>query len=78
MKSGDVLNRDVDRVLMKRSLDEAVKSLESFDTDQYLIKFLLMIYISNIMNRVWKCWNRLETGTKFLIIDISIFETNHD
>ena len=78
-KYGDVLNRDVDRVLDEEILlDEAVKKVwKVLTSDQYLVKFWDMVNDLHIEYNELRSGNvgtDLKTRTKFLIIDISIFE----
>ena len=78
-KYGDVLKRDVDRVLDEEVLlDEAVaKVWKVLTSDQYLVKFWDMVNDLHIEYNELRAGNvgtDLKTRTKFLIIDISIFE----
>ena len=76
---GDVLKRDVDSVIDEEVLlDEAVRKVwKILTSDQYLIKFWDMVndlHIEYNELRPGNVGTDLETRTKFLIIDISIFE----
>jgi len=78
-KFGDVLKRDVDQVIDEEILlDEAVaKVWKVITSDQYLIKFWKMVNDMGIEYNELRPGNvgtDLKTRTKFLIIDISIFE----
>ena len=78
-KYGDVLKRGVDQVIDEEILlDEAVKQVWNVLTsDQYLVKFWDMVNALNIEYNELREGNvgtDLETRTKFLIIDISIFD----
>ena len=78
-KYGDVINRSVDRVIDEEVLlDEVVdKAWKVLTSDQYLIKFWDMVndlHIEYNELREGNVGTDLETGRKFLIIDISIFE----
>ena len=78
-KYGDVINRSVDRVIDEEVLlDEVVdKAWKVLTSDQYLIKFWDMVndlHIEYNELRQGNVGTDLETRTKFLIIDISIFE----
>jgi hypothetical protein len=78
-KYGDVINRSVDRVIDEEVLlDEVVeKAWKVLTSDQYLIKFWDMVndlHIEYNELRPGNVGTDLETRTKFLIIDISIFE----
>jgi len=78
-KYGDVLQHSIDRVddeeiLLDMAVDEAWKVLT---TDQYLVKFWDMVNDLHIEYNELRSGNvgtDIETRTKFLIIDISIFE----
>lgn len=78
-KYGDVLKRDVDQVideeiLLDQAIDKVWKVLTS---DQYLVKFWDMVndlHIEYNELRPGNVGTDLETRTKFLIIDISIFD----
>jgi len=82
-KYGDVLKRDVDQVIDEEILlDEAIDKVWTVLTsDQYLVKFW---YIVNTLNieynelREGNIGTDFKTRTKFIIIDISIFENHHD
>ena len=76
---GDVLQHSIDRVDDEEILlDEAVAAVWDILTrDQYLIKFWDMVNNLNIEYNELRSGNvgtDIQTGTKFLIIDISIFE----
>jgi len=78
-KYGDVLKRDVDQVIDEEILlDEAIdKVWKVLTSDQYLVKFWDMVNELNIEYNELRPGNvgtDLETRTKFLIIDISIFD----
>jgi hypothetical protein len=78
-KYGDVLKRDVDQVIDEEILlDEAVKQVwKVLTSDQYLVKFWDMVNTLNIEYNELREGNvgtDIETRTKFLIIDISIFD----
>ena len=78
-KYGDVINRSVDRVIDEEVLlDEVVeKAWKILTSDQYLIKFWDMVndlHIEYNELRPGNVGTDLKTRTKFLIIDISIFE----
>ena len=78
-KYGDVLKRDVDRVIDEEVLlDEAVRKVwKVLTSDQYLVKFWDMVNTLNIEYNELRPGNigtDLKTRTKFLIIDISIFD----
>jgi len=78
-KYGDVLKRDVDRVIDEEILlDEAIRKVwKVLTSDQYLVKFWDMVNDLHIEYNELRSGNvgtDIETGTKFLIIDISIFE----
>ena len=78
-KYGDVINRSVDRVIDEEVLlDEVVeKAWKVLTSDQYLIKFWDMVndlHIAYAELRPGNLGTDFETRTKFLIIDISIFE----
>ena len=78
-KYGDVLKRDVDQVIDEEILlDEAVKQVwKVLTSDQYLVKFWDMVNDLHIEYNELRSGNvgtDIETGTKFLIIDISIFD----
>jgi len=76
---GNVLKKDVDRVIDEEILlDEAVRKVwKILTSDQYLVKFWDMVndlHIEYNEPRSGNVGTDLETRTKFLIIDISIFE----
>lgn len=76
---GDVLKRDVDRVIDEEILlDEAVRKVwKVLTSDQYLVKFWDMVNTLNIEYNELRPGNigtDFKTRTKFLIIDISIFD----
>jgi DNA-dependent RNA polymerase auxiliary subunit epsilon len=76
---GDVLKRDVDNIIDEEILlDEAVRKVwKILTSDQYLVKFWDMVndlHIEYNELRPGNVGTDLETGRKFLIIDISIFE----
>ena len=78
-KYGDVLKRDVDQVIDEEVLlDEAVaKAWKVLTSDQYLVKFWDMVndlHIEYNELRPGNVGTDLETRTKFLIIDISVFD----
>ena len=78
-KYGDVINRSVDRVIDEEVLlDEVVeKAWKILTSDQYLIKFWDMIndlHIEYNEIRPGNIGTDFKTRTKFLLIDISIFE----
>jgi len=78
-KYGDVLKRDVDQVIDEEILlDEAVNQVwKVLTSDQYLVKFWDMVNTLNIEYNELREGNvgtDIETRTKFLIIDISIFD----
>ena len=72
---GDVLQRDVDRVIDEEILlDEAVRNVwKVLTSDQYLVKFWDMVNTLNIEYNELRPGNigtDFKTRTKFLIIDI--------
>ena len=78
-KYGDVLKRDVDQVIDEEVLlDEAVRKVwKVLTSDQYLVKFWDMVNDLDIEYNELRPGNvgtDLETRTKFLIIDISVFD----
>ena len=79
-KYGDVLKRDVDQVIDEEVLlDEAVaKAWKVITSDQYLVKFWKMVNDMGIEYNELRPGNVgtdiFKTRTKFLIIDISIFD----
>mgnify|MGYP004371686859 FL=1 len=78
-KYGDIINRGYDRVVDEEVLlDEVVeKAWKVLTSDQYLVKFWDMVNDLHIEYNELRSGNvgtDLKTRTKFLIIDISIFE----
>ena len=78
-KYGDIINRGYDRVVDEEVLlDEVVeKAWKVLTSDQYLVKFWDMVNDLHIEYNELRAGNigtDLKTRTKFLIIDISIFE----